>query len=77
MPAKPLLPFLVNCISNAHEHRLSTHIYRPLYSYRVVGYNMGVYRICKSGFEILWCEYLWVATFPCGGFGPPPRNLEI
>ena len=37
---------------------------------------MGVHRICnRSGFEIEWCEYLWVATCPCGGFGgPPPRK---
>ena len=28
----------------------------------------------NGGFEILWCEYLWVATSPCGGFG---ENLEI
>ena len=38
---------------------------------------MGVYRICKLGVEILWCEYLWVATSPCGGFGaPPPRKFR-
>ena len=37
-------------------------------------HNMGVYRICKRGFEILWCEYLWVATSPCGGFGGPLRR---
>ena len=37
---------------------------------------MGVYRICKWGFEILWCEYIWVATSPCGGIrGPPPRKF--
>ena len=24
----------------------------------------------------VWCEYLWVATSPCGGFGgPPPRKF--
>ena len=28
-------------------------------------------------FEILWCEYLWVATSPGGGFGgPPPRKFR-
>ena len=27
----------------------------------------------NRGFEILWCEYLWVATSPC----PPQENLEI
>ena len=27
------------------------------------GYNMGVYiGFVNGGFEILWCEYLWVAT---------------
>ena len=27
-------------------------------------------------FEILWCEYLWVATSPGGGFGgPPPKKI--
>ena len=30
--------------------------------------------------EVLWCEYLWVATSPCGGFGGPPpikfRNMK-
>ena len=40
---------------------------------------MGAYRICKWGFEILWYEYLWVATSPCGGFGGAPpikcRNM--
>ena len=30
----------------------------------------------NGGFEIWWCEYLWVVTFPGGGFrGPPPRNF--
>ena len=28
----------------------------------------------NGGFEILWCEYLWVATSPCGGFGGPPQE---
>ena len=29
------------------------------------------------GLEILWCEYLWVATSPCGGFGgAPPRKFR-
>ena len=23
----------------------------------------------NGGFKILWCESLWVATSPCGGFG--------
>ena len=33
--------------------------------------------IVNGGFEILWCEYLWVATFPCGGFGGlPPRKCR-
>ena len=32
----------------------------------------------NGGFEILWCEYLWVAISPCGGFGVlPQENLEI
>ena len=31
-----------------------------------------------GGFEILWCEYLWVATFPCGGMGVVPQeNVEL
>ena len=26
--------------------------------------------------KIVWCEYLWVATSPCRGFGgPPPRKF--
>ena len=25
--------------------------------------------------KILWCEYLWVATSACGGFGPPPKKI--
>ena len=29
---------------------------------------------------MLWCEYLWVATSPCGGFRDPPpikfRNMK-
>ena len=48
-----------------------THIYRPIYSYRVV--YIGFVNV---GFEIVWCEYLCVATFPCGGFGGPhPRKF--
>ena len=36
---------------------------------------MGAYRFVNWAFEILWCEYLWVATSPCGGFGgPPPKK---
>ena len=33
----------------------------------------------NGGFEILWCEYLWVATSPCGGgLGVlPQENFEI
>ena len=36
----------------------------------------GVYiGFVNRGFEILWCEYLWVATSPCSGFGgPPPKK---
>ena len=49
--------------------------YRPLYSYRTV-----ITWVCigfvNGGFEILWCEYLWVATSPCGGFGGPPKKIE-
>ena len=31
----------------------------------------------NRGFEILWCENVWVATFSCGGFGgPPPRKCR-
>ena len=27
--------------------------------------------------KILWCEYLWVATSPCGGvWGPLPRKFR-
>ena len=40
---------------------------------------MGVCRICNiGGFEILWCEYLWVVTHPVsGGMGVlPQENLE-
>ena len=41
---------------------------------------MGVYRICKLGVQLtkmLWCEYLWVAISPCGGFGgTPPRKFR-
>ena len=25
-------------------------------------------------FKILWCEYLWVATSPGGGFGGHPHK---
>ena len=32
----------------------------------------------NGGFKILLCEYLWVATSPCGGgggvFGGPPQE---
>ena len=40
---------------------------------------MGVYiGFVNGGFEILWCEYLWLVTFPCGGVGdPPPRKCRI
>ena len=31
----------------------------------------------NHGFEIIWCEYLWVATSRCGGFGVlRQENLE-
>ena len=31
----------------------------------------------NRGLEILWFEYLWVATSSCGGFGgPPPRKFR-
>ena len=31
----------------------------------------------NGGLEILWCEYLWVATSLCGGGGPsPPRKFR-
>ena len=31
----------------------------------------------NRGFEILWCEYLWVTTSPCGWFGGPhPRKFR-
>ena len=35
--------------------------------------------IVNVGFEILWCQYLWVGTSPCGGgLGVlPEENLEI
>ena len=38
---------------------------------------MGIYRFCKSWVRNLWCEYLRVATSPCGGGGggPPPRKF--
>ena len=30
-----------------------------------------------GGFGNLWCEYLLVVTFPCGGFGgAPPRKFS-
>ena len=40
------------------------------------------FKFVNGGFEILWCEYLWVAISPCGGFGgappgAPQENLEI
>ena len=36
----------------------------------------------NGGFEILWCEYLWVAISPCGGGGgvggaPPIDSFNI
>ena len=51
------------------------------YLYTVIqlqgGYNLGVIGFENWGFEILWCEYLWVVTSPCGGFGsPPPRKFR-
>ena len=43
-----------------------------------MGVNGFVNGFVNGGLEMLWCEYLWVATFPCGGFGDPPQgNLEI
>ena len=35
---------------------------------------MGIYigsvtRGGGGGLEMLWCEYLWVGTSPCGGLG--------
>ena len=40
---------------------------------------MGVYvGFLNMGFEMSWCEYLWVAISPCGGLGVlPQENLEI
>ena len=51
--------------------------YRLLYSYRAV--ITWVYiGFVNRGFEILWCEYSRVATFPCGGLWVlPQENLEI
>ena len=32
----------------------------------------------NRGLEIVWFEYLWVATSSCGGFGVlPQEKLEI
>ena len=37
---------------------------------------MGVYiGFVNRGFEILWCEYLWVVTSPSGGFGSSPKKI--
>ena len=50
---------------------LSNSFIDRLYSYRMV--YLG---FVNGGLEILWCEYLWVANIPSGGFGgPPPRKL--
>ena len=66
--------------NSAHEHRfVKTHIYRLLYSDRVV-IAWTYIGFVNGGFEILWCEYLWVVTFSCGGGGgfggPPPRKCR-
>ena len=30
----------------------------------------------NGGFEMLWYEYIWVATSPGGGvWGPPPKKI--
>ena len=51
---------------------LSNSCIDRLYNYRVV--YLG---FVNGGLEILWCEYLWVANFPSGGFGgPPPRKFR-
>ena len=50
---------------------LSNSFIDRLYSNRVV--YLG---FVNRGFEILWCEYLWVVNVPSGGFGgPPPRKF--
>ena len=37
---------------------------------------MGGKRGYHLKFEMLWCEYIWVATSPGGGFGgPPPKKI--
>ena len=62
--------------SRIQTYICQTHIYGPLYSYRAVITWVYV-GFAKGGFEILWCEYLWVATHPCGGYGgPPPRKFR-
>ena len=39
---------------------------------------MGVYiGFVNRGFEILWCEYLWVGTSPSGGFRPPRKFINL
>ena len=62
--------------SRTRAYICKTHIYRSLYSYRAVIAWVYV-GFAKEGFEFLWCEYLWVATSPCGGFGgPSPRKFR-
>ena len=52
---------------------LSNSFIDRLYSYRVVYVGF-----VNGGFEILWCEYLWVAKFLAGGLGVlPHENFEI
>ena len=44
--------------------------YRAVITWVYIGFVNG-------GFQILWCEYLWVASSPCGGFGGPlPRKCR-
>ena len=63
--------------NSAYDHIfVKTPIYRPLYSYRAWVY-IGFVNGGGGGFGIVWCEYLWIATFPCGGGGgPPPRKFR-
>ena len=56
------------------DHDSPKKIHRPLYSYRAV-ITWVEEGFTKGGFEILWCEYLCIATSPCGGFGSSPKKI--
>ena len=64
-----------NSFIHAYKHIFVKLIFMDRYT--VTEQSWVYVGFAKGGFEMLWCEYLWVATHPCGGYGgPPPRKFR-